>query len=68
MPTSMESPSVRVRAVRLLFPRLGSIRNRIVAFAIMATLVPSGITMGISYARGRRALEEKITQDLRSAS
>ena len=64
----MESPSVRVRAVRLLFPRLGSIRNRIVAFAILATLVPSGITMGISYARGRRALEEKITQDLRSAS
>ena len=68
MSTSNESPSVKLRAGRLLIPRLGSIRNRIVAFAIIATLVPSGITMGISYTRGRRALEEKLAQDLHSAS
>ena len=49
-------------------PRLDSIRNRIVAFALLATLVPSGITMGISYAQSRRALEDKISQDLLSQS
>ena len=54
--------------MRLSFPRFGSIRNRILAFAILATLVPSGITMGISYAQNRRALEAKVSQDLVSAS
>lgn len=45
-------------------PRLDSIRSRILAFAVLATLIPSGITMWISYARNRRALDEKITQEL----
>lgn len=49
-------------------PRLDSIRNRLVAFALLATLVPSGITLGISYATSRNALEDKITQDLLSQS
>jgi diguanylate cyclase (GGDEF)-like protein len=56
------------RAMRLPLPRLGSIRNRILAFALMATIVPSGITMGLSYMQSRRALEEKVAQDLLSAS
>src|SRR5215216_3826676 len=68
MSTTTEPASVSLRARRLFRPRLGSIRNRILAFAVIATLVPSGITMGISYVRGRRALEEKIAQDLHSAS
>src|ERR671917_490555 len=50
------------------FPRLDSIRNRIIAFAVVATLIPSGITLVISYAQNRRALEAKITQDLVSQS
>ena len=52
----------------LALPRFDSIRNRIVAFAVLATLVPSGITMGVSYVQNRRALEAKITQDLLSES
>ena len=54
--------------MRLARPRLDSIRSRILAFALLATLVPSGVTMGISYAQNRRAVEAKITQDLRSES
>jgi diguanylate cyclase (GGDEF)-like protein len=49
-------------------PRLDSIRSRILAFAVLATLVPSGLTLWISYARNRRALDEKITQELRLES
>lgn len=52
----------------LPFQRFDSIRNRILVFAVLATLIPSGITLGISYAQNRRALEEKITQDLLSES
>jgi diguanylate cyclase (GGDEF)-like protein len=48
----------------LVVPRLDSIRSRILAFAVLATLVPSGITLWISYERNRRALDEKITQEL----
>lgn len=56
------------RAMRLPLPRLGSIRNRILAFALLATIVPSGITMGLSYIQSRRALEDKVAQDVLSAS
>ena len=56
------------RALRLPLPRLGSIRNRILAFALLATIVPSGITMGLSYMQSRRALEDKVAQDILSAS
>jgi diguanylate cyclase (GGDEF)-like protein len=54
--------------MRLTVRRLGSIRSRILAFALLATLVPSGITMGISYVQSRRAFEAKVSQDLLSAS
>ncbi len=52
----------------LPFQRFDSIRNRILVFAVLATLIPSGITLGISYVQNRHALEEKITQDLLSES
>nr|MDQ6888285.1 diguanylate cyclase [Gemmatimonadota bacterium] len=64
----MGTSTVPARRRFLALPRLDSIRNRIVVFAVLATLVPSGITMGISYAQSRRALEAKITQDLVSES
>lgn len=59
----MKSSPAQVRA-RYGPLRLDSIRSRILAFALLATLLPSGITLGISYVQNRRALEEKISQDL----
>ena len=41
-------------------PRLESIRSKILAFAVVATLLPSGITLWVSYAQNRSALEAKI--------
>jgi diguanylate cyclase (GGDEF)-like protein len=58
----------RTRAKYLPFPRLESIRSRIVAFAVIAALLPSGVMLGISYNQNRRALEKKITEDLLSES
>src|SRR4051812_11216054 len=58
----------RARGKYLPFPRLESIRSRILAFAVAAALLPSGIMVGISYTQNRRALEKKITEDLLSES
>ncbi|HZE09432.1 MAG TPA: diguanylate cyclase [Gemmatimonadaceae bacterium] len=58
----------RARAKYLPFPRLESIRSRILAFAVAAALLPSGVMLGISYTQNRRALEKKITEDLLSES
>ncbi|HEY8833748.1 MAG TPA: diguanylate cyclase [Gemmatimonadaceae bacterium] len=80
MPTSLDGvtpirpePAVnaatpRARAKYLPFPRFESIRSRIVAFAVVAALLPSGVMLGISYNQNRRALEKKITEDLLSES
>ncbi|HEY8851714.1 MAG TPA: diguanylate cyclase [Gemmatimonadaceae bacterium] len=80
MPTSLDGvtpirpePAViaatpRARAKYLPFPRFESIRSRIVAFAVIAALLPSGVMLGISYDQNRRALEKKITEDLLSES
>src|SRR5687768_3980476 len=68
MVTAAELTPNRARGRFVGFPRLDSIRNRIIAFAVVATLIPSGITLAISYAQNRRALEAKITQDLVSQS
>jgi len=68
MKADSESLKRLYRTIRLPLPRLGSIRNRILAFALLATIVPSGITMGLSYIQSRRALEAKVAQDLLSAS
>jgi len=48
----------------LLQFRLDSIRGQIVVFAILAALIPSLIISLIAYAQSRRALTEKITQEL----
>ena len=64
MVTAAELTPNRERGRFVGFPRLDSIRNRIIAFAVVATLIPSGITLSISYAQNRRSLEAKITRDL----
>ncbi|MEX2109612.1 MAG: diguanylate cyclase [Gemmatimonadaceae bacterium] len=68
MVTPAELTPHRERGHFVRFPRLDSIRNRIIAFAVVATLIPSGITLAISYQQNRRALEARITQDLVSQS
>jgi diguanylate cyclase (GGDEF)-like protein len=50
------------------FFRLDTIRSKILAFALLVTLIPTGLTAWISYTQNRRALEEKISQELLSAS
>ena len=52
----------------LAVPRLDSIRNKILAFALLATLVPSAITLGFAYTQSRRTLQAKINQELLSES
>lgn len=44
--------------------RLDSIRGQILVFAILAAIVPSLIISLIAYAQSRRALTEKLTQEL----
>jgi diguanylate cyclase (GGDEF)-like protein len=48
--------------------RLDTVRSKILVFALLVTLLPSGITAWISYSQNRRALEEKISQELLSSS
>ncbi|MFN2636483.1 MAG: diguanylate cyclase [Gemmatimonadaceae bacterium] len=57
-----------IRSKYLPFPRFESIRSRILVFAVLAALVPSGLMLGIFYTQNRRALEKKITEDLLSES
>ena len=64
----MNAVTPRARAKYLPFPRLESIRSRVLAFAVVAALLPSGVMLGISYSQNRRALEKKITEDLLSES
>jgi diguanylate cyclase (GGDEF)-like protein len=47
---------------------LDTIRSKILVFALLVTLLPSGLTAWISYNQNRRALEEKISQELLSSS
>jgi C4-dicarboxylate-specific signal transduction histidine kinase len=56
-----------ISPVRRFF-RLDTVRSKILAFALVVTLLPSGFTAWVSYAQNRRALEEKISQELLSAS
>jgi diguanylate cyclase (GGDEF)-like protein len=48
--------------------RLGNVKSRMVAFALLATLIPSVSTAWIAYRQNRRSLREKITNTLQSAS
>jgi diguanylate cyclase (GGDEF)-like protein len=57
----------RISPVRRFF-RLDTVRSKILAFALLVTLIPTGLTAWISYTQNRRALEDKISQELLSAS
>ncbi len=59
---------MRVSSPYQRFFRLDTVRSKILAFALVVTLIPSGLTAWISYTQNRRALEEKISQELLSAS
>jgi diguanylate cyclase (GGDEF)-like protein len=48
--------------------RLDTVRSKFLVFAILVTLIPTGLTAWISYSQNRKALEEKISQELLSAS
>jgi len=48
--------------------RLDSIRNKILAFALLATLIPSLSTTWLSYSQNKHSLQEKITRELQSVS
>lgn len=52
----------------LRVPRLVSIRSKILALAVLGTVIPAGISLGIAYNQNRRAREDKITQELRAES
>jgi len=49
-------------------PRLDSIKSRILALALAATLVPALTTALLSYQQNRRALVDKFAERLQSAS
>ena len=53
---------------RFPVPRLDSIRSRILALAILGTLLPTAISLGVAYTQHRRALETQVSQNLLSAS
>jgi len=55
-------------AERLKVLGLDTIRRRILAFGVLATLIPSLVTGTISYAESHRALSEKTADQLRGAS
>lgn len=48
--------------------RSSTLRTKILVFAILVTVIPSGLTAWLSYSQNRRGLEEKISQELLSAS
>src|SRR3989442_76623 len=58
----------KVVATGLHALRLESIRSKILAFALLATLIPSLSTSWVSYLQNKRALTEKVSQDLQTAS
>lgn len=47
---------------------LDSIRNRILFFAVLATLIPSLLTTWIAYSHIQQSLNAKITEEMESAS
>ena len=47
---------------------LESIRNKLLAFAVLATLIPSLSTVWVSYVQSQRSLTEKITSEQHSLS
>jgi len=66
-PATQTTPRARAK-FPLPFPRLESLRSRILAFAVAAALLPAGTMLGVFYTQNRRALEKKINEDLLSGS
>ena len=66
-PATETTPRARAK-FPLPFPRLESLRSRIVAFAVAAALLPAGTMLGVFYSQNRSALEKKINEDLLSGS
>ena len=66
--SSVVKSTPRARVKYLPFPRLESIRSRILAFAMAAALIPSGTMLGVFYLQNKHALEKKINEDLLSGS
>ena len=65
-PETGEYRRIALRAAA--FRRLDSIRRRILAFALLATLIPAGLALGVSYVQNLRLLEAQLTRDLVSRS
>ena len=53
---------------QLRWLRLETIRNKLLAFAVLATLIPSCSTAWVSYTHNKRSLSEKIKAQLQSVS
>jgi len=66
-PATETTPRARAK-FPLPFPRFESLRSRILAFAVVAALLPAGTMLGVFYSQNRRALEKKINEDLMSGS
>jgi hypothetical protein len=64
--TQPESDDISPSGPRLL--RMDRIKNRIVLVALLATLIPSIGTAWVSYLQNKRALTEKITEELAAGS
>ncbi|MDH3495179.1 MAG: diguanylate cyclase [Gemmatimonadota bacterium] len=65
----MRITSFEHSVARVLRPmRLDRIKHKIVAFALLATLIPSATTAWLSYTQNRAALTEKIVEGLQRAS
>jgi diguanylate cyclase (GGDEF)-like protein len=65
LPVSIWEDTI-ARRVRAL--HLGSVRNQILAFAVLATLIPTFVTTVVSYQQSRESLTETIAAELRSAT
>ena len=63
-----EGAASRARTMATKAAPYDSIRNRILAFALVATLLPSGLTIWFAYGQARIWVEQKIKQDLVSES
>jgi len=47
---------------------LNSVKSRVLAFALLATVIPSLTAVRVSYAHNRQSLFDRLTTDLRTAS
>src|SRR6266513_1096025 len=66
-PATQTTPRARAK-FPLPFPRLESLRSRILAFAVAAALLPAATMLGVFYTQHRRSLDKKLYEDLLSGS